>query len=392
MSDSIHTARWLSQITDQGWDIHLFPSMDLGVVHPELNNINVHHSVYGTQANLPAKIKLAGIPIFSSFLATGIRFILRKFFPSYRAKQLARLIRNLNPDLIHSMETQHAGYLMLEALNELDMKLPAWIHSIWGSDLYLFAKLKGHQAKIREVLTCCKYLWCEGQRDIKLARDLGFKGTSLPALQATGGLDINKCLKLRSQELPSKRKIVILKGNQGWAGRALIGLQALAKCTDFLKNYKLVIYSVSPNSEVEKAAKVFFSQTGIPITIILKGMKYEELLKIYGRARLSLALSISDGVPNSLLESMVMGAFPIQSNTSMAEEWIIDRETGFLTPPEDLQIIQKAISTAMTNDVLIDSAAEKNLMTIKSKLDYNIVKKQVIKIYLNILDSANLHV
>ena len=30
MADSVHTARWISQIDDQGWDIHLYPSIDCG--------------------------------------------------------------------------------------------------------------------------------------------------------------------------------------------------------------------------------------------------------------------------------------------------------------------------------------------------------------------------
>jgi hypothetical protein len=51
MSESIHTARWLSQLSDQGWDIHLFPSIDCGIVHPEILNITVHHSVYIKQKN-----------------------------------------------------------------------------------------------------------------------------------------------------------------------------------------------------------------------------------------------------------------------------------------------------------------------------------------------------
>jgi len=25
LSQSIHTARWIDQITDQGWDLHLYP-------------------------------------------------------------------------------------------------------------------------------------------------------------------------------------------------------------------------------------------------------------------------------------------------------------------------------------------------------------------------------
>lgn len=51
MSDSIHTARWINQIADRGWDIRLFPSIDCGITHPELKNVHVYHSFYGKQKN-----------------------------------------------------------------------------------------------------------------------------------------------------------------------------------------------------------------------------------------------------------------------------------------------------------------------------------------------------
>src|SRR5712691_1088768 len=44
--DSIHTARWINQLADEKWDIHLFPIHD-GPVHPDLVNVTVH-SFYKT--------------------------------------------------------------------------------------------------------------------------------------------------------------------------------------------------------------------------------------------------------------------------------------------------------------------------------------------------------
>ncbi len=46
MSDSIHPARWIKQISDYGWDIHLFPCVAHGIVHPQMNNITIHHLFY----------------------------------------------------------------------------------------------------------------------------------------------------------------------------------------------------------------------------------------------------------------------------------------------------------------------------------------------------------
>jgi len=74
-------------------------------------------------------------------------------------------------------------------------------------------------------------------------------------------------------------------------------------------------------------------------------------------------------------------AFPIQSWTSCASEWIEDGVTGILVPPEDPEIIEKAIRRAILDDELVDNAAEENWLTTKERLDYKILKRETIKMY-----------
>jgi len=71
------------------------------------------------------------------------------------------------------------------------------------------------------------------------------------------------------------------------------------------------------------------------------------MLHYYGRARIYIGLSISDAISTSLLEAMVMGAFPIQSCTACADEWIEDGKSGFIVPPEDPHVIAEAIRRAL---------------------------------------------
>ncbi|MFH1231917.1 MAG: glycosyltransferase [Planctomycetota bacterium] len=106
MSDSIHTARWISQIADQGWDIHLFPSVDYGITHPDIRNITVYHFLYAEGGK---EAKNRGIPVFSKNIALLGGMFIKRYLPRYRAVRLKRLIRKLRPDIIHSMEIQHAG-------------------------------------------------------------------------------------------------------------------------------------------------------------------------------------------------------------------------------------------------------------------------------------------
>jgi hypothetical protein len=353
--------------------------MDGVVVHPEMKNVIVHHSVYGRYGNDNPNVKLCGIPIFYGPAEFMAKKVIKRLFPDYRTVQLKRLIKKIMPDVVHSIEIQHAGYLTLEAKKLFKGEFPPWIVTDWGNDIYLFGRLKEHEPKIREVLAECDYYSCECQRDVKLAEKYGFKGTAFPLFANTGGYDFERISKLRVPGPTSERRIIMLKGYQGWAGRALVGLRALERCYDLLKGYEVIIYSASP--EVEIAAELFTDATGVTTRIIPQGTPHEEMLSLHGKARISLGLSISDGISTSFLEALVMGSFPIQSWTACADEWVENGKAGFLVPPEDPEVVEQAIRRALTEDELVNNAAEENYRLAEERLSKTILKPHALNIY-----------
>jgi len=378
MSDSIHTARWLAQFGDQGWDIHLFPSIDCGVTHPAMKHVTVWHSFFGRQ-RCDGSVKNRGIQVVSAHAAFAAVQLAEKLLPRRRVDQLLRLIRKINPDVIHSMETQAAGYLVAAARKKTHENFPFWMHTLWGSDLYLYGNVAAHKEKIAGVLAACDQLLCECRRDEEHARQLGFRGDVILLPSAAGGFDPDLCDALRSQTKPSERRNIMLKGYQGWAGRAMIALQALEQSADILNGYTITVFSAA--AEVIAAAERFARKTGIQLMIVPGGTTHEEMLRLHGGSRISIGLSISDGLPSSLLEAMVMGSFPIQSWTACADEWIRDNETGLLVPPEDAAAVEKALRRALTDDTLVNAAAEKNADCVKDRLDRSSLKESVIEMY-----------
>jgi glycosyltransferase involved in cell wall biosynthesis len=153
-------------------------------------------------------------------------------------------------------------------------------------------------------------------------------------------------------------------------------------CADALQGYTVAIYAATP--DVEISANLFSQDTGIPVEFI-PPCSHEEMLRWYGRARVYIGLSISDAISTSMLEAVVMGAFPIQSNTSCANEWISHGSGGFIVPAEDPEIISKAIREAVLNDSLVDNADEINKKLAYERLDEKIIKPQVIAMYKEIL-------
>lgn len=388
MSDSIHTARWVKQLEGQGWEIHLFPSVDVGETHPELAGVTVYHSFYAGTDNQSRGNLYRGTKMPSQLAARAVRHLKAQRNGTYRERDLAALIKKIRPDIVHSLEIQHAGYLTLAAKKLLGGAFPKWIVTNWGSDIYLFGQLPEHAKKITEVLRHCDYYSCECQRDVGLAQKHGLTSPALPVFPNTGGFDLEKASKLRAAGPTSKRKIIMLKGYQDWFGRALFGLKALEQAADILKGYEIVIYASHADSGVPLAAELFSQRTGIPTRIIPRGTPNTEILKLHGQARLSLGVSISDAISTSLLEAMVMGSFPIQSNTACADEWIDDGKTGLLVPPEDTYAIEKAIRKAVGDDKLVDAAAGLNWQTAEMRLDQKVITPKVIEFYQTVLARA----
>ena len=104
-------------------------------------------------------------------------------------------------------------------------------------------------------------------------------------------------------------------------------------------------------------------------------------MRLHGKDRLSIGLSISDGLPSSFLEAIVMSAFPIQSNTSCANEWILDGKSGFIVPPEDPEVIAMAIRRALIDDELVDQASTINAIIAEQRLEQSVIKPNVVRMY-----------
>ena len=374
MPNSIHTARWVKQFIDQNWEMHLFPSKGDDPPHPQLTDVVLQYCVLGRWRERARKFGL----FWMAFLIDWVRRHYEKRFPHNRVRELRNRISTLRPNLIHAMEMQGAGYLTLEAKGKYQGKFPTWLMTNWGSDIYLFGRLQAHQKKIHEVLTQCDHYSCECQRDVDLARAFGFQGRVLGVFPNGGGFDLCALKPLRENQT-SKRRRIMLKGYQSWAGRALVGLRALERSADLLGGYEICIYSGS--DDVALAAELFTEGYGIPTRVIPRDTPHRDILALHAQARISIGLSISDSISTSLLEAMVMGSFPIQSSTACANEWIEHGISGMIVPPEDPEIIETAIRTALTDDDLVNKAAGMNWQVALAKLDGALLKQKAVEMY-----------
>ena len=352
MFDSIHAGRWLSQFTDQDIDFILFPSKKFKKIHRSLENLLENRAGSTFKIAHPIKVEkvLGYLDFFTFVLGAQI------FRKNFRALFLRKTIAGSKFDFVHALEIQGAGYLCDEAINEKHFKL---IITNWGSDIFYFQHLEEDLPRIKSALAKADFYSAECLRDYKLALNLGFKGEQLPCIPNGGGLVSNE--KPEFGPSPSDRNNIVVKTYGGVFGRGGLAIDAVAEAMRENSNLTAYFYSVTDDllEQVLEIKKAFKGR--INYSTLKKPISHEQLEEIFGISKIYIGCSISDGISTSFLEALVKGVYPIQTNTSCANEWVEKGAIASLVPL-DSNFISKTLLSLIKNPEYIENAVNKNFL------------------------------
>jgi glycosyltransferase involved in cell wall biosynthesis len=367
MLDSVHTYRWLDQFKDSNIEFHLFPSTPNRQIHNGIRELSKARIQNKSSYQIHYGKKYLSILLWAKDLI--LKNKLRGFL-------LNKLINKLNIDIVHSMELNHAGYISAEAFSRSNNRNIKNIATVWGSDIFWFRQFPKHKEKLKEILKQTDLLISECVRDQVLAEQLEFKGQffNSPSLFGYTQKEIeDKAIP------PSERKIILVKGYESFVGRASIALEALIKQKMLLSGYEIHVYSTT--WKTRRLIKKINRTENLRIKFYpKKSLTSAQMLDLFKLSRIHLGVSLSDGVPASLLESIVTGAFPIQTNTACADQWITDGKSGLLVNP-DIDQISDAIKTALADDLLVNQAMHLNRDLALRRLVNTEVSKSISHIY-----------
>ena len=371
MFDSIHLARWLSQFENEKIDFVLFPSKKFKYVNYDLLKLVTSQKIASYRFAKPYFVfKYIG---FMDYFLVSIFKLLKL---NLKLLFLRRITHKNIFNYIHAIELQGAAYLY-DLLPEQIQDRTSLIVTNYGSDIQYFQNIPEHQDKIRSVLSKADFYSAECQRDYESALKLGFKGKFLPCIPNAGGFK-NEIFELNL--VPSnERNLIMAKCYGGTFGLGELIIDALER---FLRNntdVKIVMHSVTDDLlSKSKNLRVAFPNQVVIYTVREKIPRHK-ILDYLSKSRIYIGASRSDGVSTSFLEALCLGAFPIQTDTSCASEWIELGFFGSIIRPNTSEIFT-AINVSYFDKELENKRAQ-NLENAKRYLSYELIQLQAIKFY-----------
>lgn len=361
---SPHFQVFISAISDFGLRIKFIPSDS-----PSRKDIDhVRNSVGSRFISAPLIHKII------SKVPYSYRILDKVYGMKWRSVIIGLYIKTFNPQIIHINELQRAGYSLAHVKNiKKNKKSRLIIASSWGSDLVLFSQIDTHKIDLQNILAITDLLTAEREVELDYARDLGFSGNFISPIYNTIGLSHT----YKNPSLCSTRRIILIKGYQNFAGRALNSLNAIERCSDILEGYKILVYSSSADTKIE--VELLRKRSGLDVWTLENASK-QDFLNYFALARLYIGLSISDGLSTSMVEAMSAGALPIQSKNSAAFDFLENGVNGFIVDPWDLENLESCIRRVISDDQLVNQAQILNRDVINNQYNYqdNLLKLRAI--------------
>ncbi len=388
------TQGWISLFTERGHDVHLLSTFRCAPLPAiaSLNFISVAFSGMGKQGEKGESRAPGGTQ------GIGLRSVMRHWLGPFTLPRAARRVRKiletLDVDLVHSLRIPFEG--MLGALAHPEIPLVA---SVWGNDFTLHARSSpGMNYYTRRTLRRIDALHADCKRDIRLAADWGFSPDRPTVVLPGGGGVVRDLFKPAFPEMGSLEPEVRKQLEYLPKGSSIVvnprGFRAYIRNDTFFRSIPGVLERVPgtiflcPAMAGNEEAKRWIAQLKIEQSVrLLPKLSQSQMAMVYRMSKVMVSPSEHDGTPNTFLEAIACGCFPVVGDLESLREWVVDGENGFLVDPDDPDALAQATSRALmsaelrekaskVNQDLVDERADRDRVVISAERFY----KQVVKV------------
>ncbi len=288
------------------------------------------------------------------------------------APELAHIVHEIRPDLVHALRIPFEGMLAAAARPPAPILL-----SVWGNDFTLHAAATpSMRSATRRTLQRAQGLHADCQRDLRLAAQWGWPDAR-PAivLPGNGGIRLDV---FRPQEAshPDRRAPLPNGGGKHPLVIQPRGFRAYVRSDTFFRAIPLIRESIpgvefagvgmQGNPEVRRWSERLEK---VDPFRALPPLDPPGMAAIFRAAWVSVSPSTHDGTPNTLLEAMACGCLPVAGDLESIREWIDDDQNGLLIDPGDPAALARAVVRALRDDELRRMAAVRNLHLIQARAE-----------------------
>ena len=352
---------WIRHFIERGDDVYIastFPcNLDIAIKRLEI--IPVAFSSVKKSSQRPGS---------ASSRTLSLRTAIRQWFGPLTirraAGQLHRYIEEVKPDLVHAMRIPYEGMITSSALN--GGNAPPLVISIWGNDFTLHAPsspLMSHYT--RRTMQVADALHSDCNRDVRLAHEWGF-GEEKPNLVIPGNGGIRSDIFYPPERLGEEPVVLNPRGVRPYVRNDSF-FKAIPLVLKKHPNTKFICTSMAGESQAVQWIRELKIEAAVEL---LAPIPNAEMANVYRRAQILVSPSIHDGTPNTLLEGMACGCFPVAGDLESIREWITPNKNGLLFDSTNPQSIADAIIEAIENKNLREKAAGLNQEIISAKAEY----------------------
>ena len=369
------TLNWLRYFVERGDEVHLVSTFacqpDLKLSSMDVVPVAFSGAKSAAAASSRPRGELWGASTIK--LRTAIRQFLGPLTVSRAAKRLRPIIERVQPDLIHAMRIPYEGMLAADAFTG---NAPLLV-SVWGNDFTLHAPSTAGMRHYTEwTLKVADALHADCLRDIRLAKKWGFAAQK-PTLVTPGNGGIRSEIFYPASQ-PSAAPVVLNPR----------GFRAYVRNDAFFQAIPLVLKE-RPDARFQCAAMAgepqalaWMKELGITQAVeLLPPRSHAEMAEVFRQAQVLVSPSTHDGTPNSLLEGMACGCFPIAGDLDSIREWITPGVNGLLVDAGDPSALAEAILRGLNEPALRQHAAVENAAIIAERAEYTRNMARVLDFY-----------
>jgi glycosyltransferase involved in cell wall biosynthesis len=221
----------------------------------------------------------------------------------------------------------------------------------------------------------------DAHRDVRLAKEWGLSGDApTVVVPGNGGLDLGRVKEVirrndLSFDLPRNRPLIINpRGFRPGSVHQDTFFRSIPWVLEKVPAAFFIFTAMRGQQEAEKWVERLGVQDHV---LLLPYLPQEQLWQLYARSKVYVSLSSHDGTPNTFLEALACGCFPVVGDIESLREWLSDGENGMLVDPRDPAAAAAAVIRALSDESLLGSAKQKNIEMIRQRADVDLVGRQV---------------